>query len=177
MMLDLGVRTLSARVVAWDLVLERYNQIRPYLAQPFRILTSACEWASADVLFANCSSTDFQYNELLALHNGSSKPWVLSGVFASSQDVKEVAGLPWFRAIWYTYALRLAILYDAPRTAVEELIALGTPSASALDGTIFVISWAFCVAVAALRHGDPSNVLPAIMSELRRQSICESPGD
>lgn len=85
-----------------------------------------------------------QYEENLLAYTSQVKPWDLEGALLSRAEVAAVSGLTWHVGLWDTFALRLAILYDAP---IDDQAALGECKATgpALPGTAYGVEWSFRV--------------------------------
>lgn len=100
-------------------------------------------------------------------------PWILEGDLLSAQDVEAAKDIPFYNSMRYIYALRLALLYDAPLDVQTRISAEGRSDSSATSGTVLAVEWSFLTAFVDIRRGGLRAEVAAQYADLERCAICE----
>jgi hypothetical protein len=105
MSLDLAARRFSNRPHDIQLVLDRYNVLRPFIAPPIKVLLNA----------------PIQYAQrLLEYATDGSKPWALEGALLSKADVEMVSALSMHVARHRGSPVGERVFGKAPRASREH---------------------------------------------------------
>ncbi|ORY33753.1 hypothetical protein BCR39DRAFT_519071 [Naematelia encephala] len=150
LVLDFAARAFSTFQQDWDVVAKRYEILRPYLPPAMRMLIHA----------------PLQYAENRKAYTPGMKVSLLEGQFITSEDLEQVSALKMHLAFWHTFALREAIMYDA---ALEEQLALvheGSKFATAQEGTVVGVEWAFLCAIVFIRNQQDGDKLREAENQL-----------
>lgn len=119
-----------------------------------KMLIDMRESISTSLSAAESDHVALQYAENVAAMPTDSSPWSMLGTFIQSEDLAKFEALPFHHGIWNCYALRLAILYDAPLSAQISIIEQADVVAETLVGTIFGAERSFLKAMAYIRKED-----------------------
>lgn len=116
-----------------------------------------------------------QYSENLAHYDSNAKPWLMEGTFIDLSDIEAVKGLALHLAAHRTFALRLAVLYNAPLDEQMVLVEAGLPLAAAMNGTVLGVEWSFLTAICAIRNLSNQSLVDQCYKDLQRHAMCEYP--
>ena len=156
-LLDLAARIPSKYAPNWGVLIGRYNAISQLAPTTFKLLIhTPLQWAE----------------NWLQYPARQGEPWELQGSFISMADVEAVGALLLHVGAWQSYALRLALFYDAPLSTLESLLAAGTKYAISMGETVVGIEWAFLAAIVQIRLGRDAEALQPNYSLLQRFSQC-----
>lgn len=155
--LDLAARIFSRQSLDWEVLVKQYHSFRYLTPTTFKLIIHAP---------LQCAENYLQYPPK------EGEPWDMRGSFLSAEDLELSSSLLMHVATWYTYALRLALLYDAPQAKQEALLSAGTKFAAVLGETIIGIEWSFLAIVVILRRGAEPEAVDARYKGLQKFITC-----
>lgn len=101
-------------------------------------------------------------------------PWILEGEYLTVQDVEAAKDIPFYHSMRHIYALRLALLYDAPFEVLSKICADGRYDGTATSGTVLAVEWSFMTAFVDIRRGGLRADVAAQYEDLEKCAVCES---
>lgn len=156
-LLDLAARVFSRQVLDWEILSKRYNAMRQLAPTTFTLLIHApLQWAE----------------NILQYPARQGQPWDMLGSFITPEDLENGGSLLMHIGTWYSYALRLALFYDAPREKQESLMVAGDKFAMSLVGTIVGIEWSFLSLIVLIRGGQDDDAAKVHYESLQKYTQC-----
>lgn len=140
--LDLGARLFAKTPCAWEIVVRRYEMIKPYATSSHYLLLNI----------------PHQYSEALARPNPSA-PWEMDGVFFGPSDLTAISELRLHQAVYHCFTLRLKLVYDAPLDELAATVEKAIETRDWSDGLSFGAEVYWMLGVAAIRLGTHGELI------------------
>jgi hypothetical protein len=136
--LDSGGWQFSKTATAPASMMDRFKALSSYTTPAIKVLTHS----------------PVQYALKLTERPVTDDPWVLQGRLLSEADTEAVKALDMHVALSNTYALRLAVLFDAPLEEQQRVVDKTWSIWRGVQNLVFGGEWCFLAALVFARTGD-----------------------